>query len=193
MSWAPVLLPHCPRWESLRTSSHQMGFIKHERELLTAHLLKWRRKYRRVHSLWAVFVIFDGDALRRWRLTGRGRAGGAGGCGADFRSGGPHCQASLKFPFAHFMLMSSIYEFRWQHKAEIRLMDSSQDRWGRTSHREPRFSSWALNPSLCVWLLNLVGSGITGMSSAHPYLFATSVINADSFQYISFSVGISLG
>lgn len=165
------MLPHCPRCESLRTSSHQVTFIKHERELLTARLRKWRQKYRCVRSLWAFFVISDGDAVRRSRFA-RGRQGrGGGGCGADFRSGGPLCQASLKFPFAHFMLMLSIYEFRWQRRAGIRLMDSSQDRWGRTSHREPRFSSWALNPSLCVWLLNLVGSGITGMRSAPSPIF----------------------
>lgn len=62
-------------------------------------------------------MIFDGDTLRR-SIFAQGLMGGsvgAGWGGAVVRTSvqvGPHCRLSLKFLFAHFMLMLSIYEFR---------------------------------------------------------------------------------
>lgn len=100
----------------------------------------------------------------------------------------------FKVSICTFMLMLSIYEFRRQHRARLRVMDSSQNRWGRTLHREPRFSSWALNPSLWLWLFPTAASGITGKwSTISPsvhiqFEIYSCVLSIFIFIFIFFSV-----
>lgn len=149
---APTL---CQLIEPMDVLPSSWVHTKHGKELLTAHLLK-RNKNITVPIL---SVMFDGELV-------------------DTLISEDHCgermcffhqwwkvESSLKF-LRIFMLMLSFYEFRWQPRARKWMMDSSQNRWGRTSHQEPRISSWALNPSLCVWLSAIIGSGITGKRSA---------------------------
>lgn len=128
--------------------------IKHEKELLTAHLLKREQKCHTLSVMADEFWVYISEDH----------------CGEMSRfssvvEGGLVCRSPLKFQRT-FMLMLSFYEFRWEQRARKWVMDSSHNRWGRTSHQEPRISSWAVNPSLCVWLSTIIGSGITGKRSA---------------------------
>lgn len=163
--------------------------IKHEKELLAAHLLKRDRNI----TVSILSVIFDGElfnTLDFWRSLWRNVEW------LFFFSSNGRMRTVLsepfKVPIRTFMLMLSIYEFRWQHRARKRVMDSSQNRWGRTSHQEPRISSWALNPSLCVWLPTIIGSGITGKWSAVSPSGCLSLIKAYVFIYIFLDVFTSL-
>ena len=104
--------------------------VKHENELLTVHLLKWNKILR-------LYVRTPSDVWGTLHIH----------CGETVVEGPLFCHSSLKFQDSYANVL--LCEFKWRSWAGRRLMDSSHNRWGRTSHQEPRISSRVLNLSLC--------------------------------------------